>query len=177
MGIKKAINELDAKSQPEKDKIVSKSKSRSGESLNSKINEEEIIPPFEPSSIITDGYLRETFVHQKSGLLFADEIAVSKDEKKEKKAKTIVKPVINREFKLENLPRQYRNREWSLTLRLRVNRNGEPVGNIRVVKSSGDEILDQLTINRVKESRFEPAHYEGSTEYFDYTFDLEIQYK
>jgi outer membrane biosynthesis protein TonB len=148
----------------------------SSKSINNTSNQ--TIPPFEPSGITSDRISEKTFIHEKSGLLFADEIIVSRKGVGSKLArKAIIEPKINRDFSLNNLPRQFRNREWNLTLRLRVNQNGDPVGYIRIAKSSGDKVLDQLTANRVKESRFEPAHYEGSTEYFDYTFDMEIHYQ
>jgi hypothetical protein len=136
------------------------------------------MPPFQPSGILSSNLENSTFVHKASGLLFADEIANLDEEKTvNPTTRKIVSPSIHREFTLDSLPPQFRSRAWDLTLRIRVSKFGDPVGNIKVVKSSGDSVLDQLTINRIKESRFEPAHFEGSKEYFDYNFDMKIQYQ
>jgi TonB family protein len=135
-----------------------------------------ILPPIDTFELSKSGKTDSTFIHESSGLLFADEIPIPGQQKTVKK-QLIVDPQINREFALSNLPRQYRDREWKLTLRLKVSKEGKPVGKIRVVKSSGDNVLDQLTISRVSESSFEPAHYEQSTAPIDHTFDLQIHYK
>jgi TonB family protein len=139
-------------------------------------NSELILPPIEPSALANSGNDDSTFIHESSGLLFADEIPIPGKQKTVEK-QLIVDPQINRAFTLSNLPRQYRDREWELTLRLKVSKEGKPVGKIRVVKSSGDDVLDQLTISRVSESSFEPAHYEQSITPIDRTFDLQIHYK
>jgi TonB family protein len=140
------------------------------------VNSELILPPIEPSALANSGNDDSTFIHESSGLLFADEIPIPGKQKTVEK-QLIVDPQINRAFTLSNLPRQYRDREWELTLRLKVSKEGKPVGKIRVVKSSGDDVLDQLTISRVSESSFEPAHYEQSITPIDRTFDLQIHYK
>jgi len=175
-GIRNAIADVNTKNSS--DLNVSDPQNKTSENAESPNNLSggQVMPPFESSSIISNRYLKETFVHEKSGLLFADEINMP-EQKKDRIRKQVIEPKIHRDFSLENLPRQFRNKEWDLTLRLKVDRNGAPVGNIKVIKSSGDKVLDQLTINRVKESRFEPAHYEGTADYFDYTFDMEIRYR
>lgn len=135
------------------------------------------IPPFEPSRLTSSQIHDNTFVHETSGFLFADEIAIPENNKPHTKKLAVVPPDIHKEFTVRNLPRELRDREWNLTLRLKVNKDGDPVGRIRVIKSSGNNDLDNITISRVEKSRFEPAHYEGTSEYLDYTFDLDINYK
>lgn len=135
------------------------------------------IPPFEPSQLTSSQIHDNTFVHETSGFLFADEIAIPEDNKPQIEKRVIVPPNIHKEFTVRNLPRELRDREWNLTIRLKVNKDGDPVGRIRVIKSSSNKDLDNITIARVEKSRFEPAHYEGTSEYLDYTFDLDINYK
>ena len=135
------------------------------------------IPPFEPSRLTSSQIHDNTFVHETSGFLFADEIALPEDNKPQTKKRAIVPPNIHKEFTVRNLPRELRDREWNLTIRLKVNKDGDPVGRIRIIKSSGNKDLDNITISRIEKSRFEPAHYEGTSEYLDFTFDLDINYK
>lgn len=135
------------------------------------------IPPFEQSSLLSDRIHNGTFVHESSGFLFADEILVPDNTKPEKAERVIIPPKIHREFTLRNLHRDFRSREWNLTLRVKVSKEGDPIGQVRLIKSSGDKTLDTITITRVSESRFEPAYYMDNSEYLDYTFDLEINYK
>ncbi|MFH1514437.1 MAG: energy transducer TonB [bacterium] len=153
------------------------------EPANTPISQEETasstgeLPPFEQSPLTKNHSIEKTFVHEASGLLFADEIQLPDKNKPPVKQQKIIPPQIHREFSVRGLPLEFRSKEWNLKLRLRVNREGNPVGKIKVMKSSGDNVLDQITITRVSESRFEPAHYEGSTDFIDYTFDLDIIYK
>ena len=135
------------------------------------------IPPFEPSKLALSNVEKSTFAHQGSGLLFADEIKLLDEKEPAKTTRKIIEPSIHRDFTLDSLPRQFRNRTWDLTVRLRVSRSGDPIGNIKIIKSSGDKVLDQLTLNRLKGSHFEPAHFEGSSTYFDYLFDMKIRYR
>lgn len=135
-----------------------------------------VLPPIDTFALANSDGNDGTFIHEASGLLFADEIPIPGKQEEVKKL-LIVEPIIQKEFTLSNLPRQYRDREWVLTLRLKVSKEGKQVGKIRVIKSSGDDVLDQLAIKRVSESSFEPAHFEQSTVPIDRTFDLQVHYK
>ena len=144
------------------------------ENVSTPLEIENDIPPFEKSDLTMHSLEESTFVHEESGLLFADEIIVPGEEKQEVLRRNIVKPVINRDFKLNNLPTEFRDRTWNLTLKLKVDGDGYPAGRIRILRSSGNSILDQIILKRVEESTFEPAHYEGSTKGIDYTYEMEI---
>lgn len=135
------------------------------------------IPPFENSELNSRRIQDNTFIHPNSGLLFADEITVGNGKTTASMKSEVVKPVINREFTLKTLPLEFRDREWNLTLRLKVDKTGKPSGRVKVIKSSGNSLLDQIISDRVNESTFQPAHYEGSITNIDYTYDLEIQIK